>query len=261
MSTLAPRFLNPLYPAPIRFIDVNWLSAELTGTHIPSDGSDIGGADPVVWEVNPLPGDNVELLISGCKTPGGYGSGECFWQRPLPPGIAPVTYLLMEWSPTYNGAAMSNLQASETDCILILPGIGGGVPTPAKPNPSWHLDGSTQLNVAAGGQEQITMSEAWVNVAGAKQPGLLTPNVEHQCASLYKITLPTIAVPTPAMQYVGIAIDGIYYVVGQKCDVSPSNWDLFNYAGGATVQAQLDQTPAALGATVLYSKGRLTWMW
>lgn len=223
-------------------VDRDW-SANISGTHVNSDGSQIGGSDPVSASAVAIPGDSVLMTIAGSKTPGGYASWMAYWQRPVYAGF---TGLELCFQATFDDLASENGEAWETDTILVLPGALPGAPPATAPNTKINL--SSQLNIALGWQWQIAMSGKWCSVPGA----ILGPldGGKHKFRIGYEFTKTTGAVTS-------LTVDGKTYWTPpsmQKADVTATNWTPF-----ATFQAQQDLTAAAKNYSVIVSKPQYRW--
>lgn len=216
-------------------VDRDW-SANISGTHVNSDGSQIGGTDPVSSSAVAIPGDAVLMTISGSKTLG-YASWMAYWQRPVYAGF---TGLELCFQATFDDLASENGQAWETDTILVLPGATLGANT--------KINLSSQLNIALGWQWQIVMGGKWMSVPGA----ILGPldGGKHKFRIGYEFTKTTGMVTS-------LTVDGKTYFTPpsmQKADVTATNWTPY-----ATFQAQQDLNAAAKNYSVIVGKPQYRW--
>ena len=204
---------------------------ELNGwsIHIPSDGSDIGGVDPVNYGMRLVPGKNQRLLLwtSGAKTPG-YPAWMAY--PPVPRLILPGTHVTLCYRVMADSGTAAGENAFETDLLLVAD--------------NQKLNGSFQ-RLASGELEDNNWTDTTLRV------GSLTPNVWHDVRINYSFNLgKTISV-------LSYEIDGVVWSIPAKFQTLPGK--PCTWTPGAYIQIQLSSLPTALSWSVLLKKIRLEW--
>lgn len=214
-------------------LDENFQSAP-SGTHIPSDGSGIGGVNPSSYLSLVLPSNAILLSIAATPKAGAYPAAMTYFQRPV---LAEEGNLALDFDLTTDGNAPAQANVIETDTMLVTP---GGV----------RRNFSAQLNYALGGQFEIVMAGQWVAVTQAKPGLILKPGVKHHLTFAYSFTPNAGAVES-------ITLDGATFLVPatmQKADVAQTNWTPY-----ATMQAQQGLLPTATGFAMMLESMTYTW--
>lgn len=191
-------------------------------THVQSDGTNIGGVDPLDYGYTPIPGGDQSLLLRTSGNSDKTGKGYPAWLWSVRP--RPMLTFSGRFYMSYSFAIGGNLAGAnvfETDTILIATCNDGKVR-------KFNL--SLQRHVSSG---QIDVGD-WTDTGIRLGP--IAPDVPHKVGIqyAYDLTKNTCAV-------LSYEFDGAVIVVknGQQA-ATESNWSL-----GAIPQIQLGSMPAA----------------
>lgn len=202
--------------------------------HVPSDGSGIGGVDPLNFGSHLSVGTNTDGgLLMYTAGNGGPSTEYPAWMwypdspRPILPntGKLSLSYALSLYGSAYN--------AIETDTILV---IGGK---------KFNLSGQNQ---AQEGFQIANAAGAWMNVGF--DPVSLLDGGEHAVTFSYEFS-------EDASSVVSIQVDETLYAVPeflQNVPAEESTWET-----GAYVQLQMSSVPTAPWWMAKFRKLQLTW--
>jgi hypothetical protein len=138
--------------------------------HTPNDGSDIGGAEPTGWKLQQLPDGSVYLEITGTD----YADVEFYATLPTIP--SEFTGNLVHEFDIIPDANSNLAQAREFDSILTYQGY------------TYENQGSIQLNIAEGGNLQITNATGqWQDMGD--NPGIFAAGVATHVKLVMKFNL------------------------------------------------------------------------
>lgn len=195
-------------------------------SHIPSDGSNIGGVDPVSYGATLVPGKKPSqvLSISGNSKPPGYPAWMSYPPQPIP-FVPPVKSVLLQLTLCFKLWVDARMQAAsnclETDSLFVIDGK--------------HYNGSAQVVTATGELQVGTGTGGWQST-GVKVPAF-SPNVKHDIMIIYSID--TVKETISVLAYV---VDGTVYTVPveyQNQSATPLTW-----TPGIYLQLQQGSLPA-----------------
>ncbi len=219
-------------------IDDNF-QAQPSGTHVPSDGSQIGGVDPTTpYAPIVLPNGALYSAIESAPVPGQYPTVMTYFDRPVlnPTGSSLTLDFDLYLGPGYP----TSVNAVETDTILVTAG--------ATPTTTVKRNLSLQ-NIR--GQMYLILSNAWAAIPGAT-PGLFTQGARYHHTISYAFGPDSAAILSVAIN------DTVYEVPSsmQKADISASNWSPV-----AAMQLQQSLLPTGKGASfgLIFDKAMYTW--
>src|ERR1700733_11113999 len=147
------------------FSDAVWL------THVQSDGSQIGGCDPLKYGVQPIPGKRLSLLLSteGSSDPKGAEYPAFMAYPSIPRAIPPNTGNVSQSFKFTVGGNLAGMNVLETDLLLV---IGG-----------WKFNGSCQF-VQGKGYEIVDADGEWQS-ANVNPIGKLSANLKYEAEITY----------------------------------------------------------------------------
>lgn len=227
----------------MRLVDQQFQSAP-SGTHIPSDGSSIGGVDPTTpYAPLILPDGSLYSMIESVPVAGKYPTVMTYYDRPVPSSATMAALglntLLFDFDLIWDANWATQGNATETDTMLVTPG--------ATSTTNLRRNFSIQ-NVA--GQFYLVQNNAWVPIPGAK-PGILTAGVPHHHTIACSFT-------STGGGVVSITVNGATYLVPsslQKADVVEVNW-----TPGAVMQLQQSLIPTGKSFGLMLMGAGYSWL-
>jgi hypothetical protein len=185
-------------------------------THIPSDGSNIGGTDPLTYAFQVVPGkkQSVTMTQSGNsdKTGKGYPAWMLYPAAPivLPP-ITPTMQFELDFDFWCDALTQAASNVRETDSIFIVKGTDGQ---------TMHYNGSAQIVIGTGELEVGQGTGGWQKTGVLLPP--LPPNQKAKIKIAY--TLDTVKHTISVTSY---SVGGVAYQVptaNQDVPASPITW-------------------------------------